>query len=381
MKRVKVLAVIGTRPEAVKMFPVIRELRRRGRNFHVVVCATGQHRSLLDAMLQDFAISPDIDLDLMRPDQTLNGVLSAVISGMDAVLASTKPDLVLVQGDTTTVLGATMAAFHKGVPVGHVEAGLRSFDLGKPFPEEANRLLVDRLSDLLFAPTRVSQGNLLQEGVRRSRILVTGNTSIDTLLWAARQPHRFQEKSLREMPSGPLAIITLHRRESFGTPLRGIFTAISKSADRLPQLQWVYPVHPNPNVRNVALEMLRHPRIRLIPPLGYLDFVHLMKKCSFIVTDSGGIQEEAPSLAKPVLVVREKTERTEFLGKGTCLVGVSGPRLMAAIRAVVKSPPPISVFRRNPFGDGRASIRIILAIENYFGITHRGPFSERRHFD
>jgi len=373
VKRINILAVIGTRPEAVKMFPVVRELRRHPKKFRVKICATAQHRDLMDSMFHAFKMVPDIDLDLMRRNQTLNGVLTGVINGMEDVLTRSKPDLVLVQGDTTTVLGAALASFYKGVPVGHIEAGLRSFDLRKPFPEEANRLLVDRISDLLFAPTPVSRKNMHREGLGKSCIYVTGNTSIDALLWAARRPWRFHEPSLRSLPRGPLAVVTLHRRESFGAPLREIFSALVEAARLFPHLHWVYPVHPNPNVRDLAREMLGHPRIHLVPPLGYLDFVHLMKRSSFIITDSGGVQEEAPSLGKPVLVVRETTERTEFLGKGTRLVGVSGTRLLAAIKNLVKAPPPPSAFRRNPFGDGHAARRIVQAIEHRFGLSPHRP--------
>lgn len=374
MKRsfpLKILAVVGTRPEAVKMAPLIRRLKEDPRRFRVRLCATAQHRALLDEMLRVFGLRPDADLDIMRAGQGLSHVLERVLSGLDRLLAESPPDLVLAQGDTTTVLGAALAAFHRRVAVGHVEAGLRSFDKWRPFPEEKNRALVDQVSDLLFAPTALSKKNLLAEGIPASSIFVTGNTVVDSLRWAAAQPHRFQERGLKSLPEGaPLAVVTLHRRESFGGPLRGIFRGLREAAGRLPGFTWVYPVHPNPQVQGPARELLSHPRIKLVPPLGYLDFVHLMKRSRFIVTDSGGVQEEAPSLGKPVLVVREKTERPEALGAGPArLVGVSPERLVREILRLARANGAAREIV-NPFGDGRAAERIVRAILHWAG---RGP--------
>jgi UDP-N-acetylglucosamine 2-epimerase len=358
----RVLAVVGTRPEVIKMAPVIRSLRRE-RGLKVSLCVTAQHRGLLDDTLRVFALKPHADLDLMQARQTPNEVLSRVLRGMDQLLSRQRPDLVLVQGDTTTALGAALAAFHRGVAIGHIEAGLRTRDLRFPFPEEANRVLIDRISELLFAPTPRARRNLLREGVPPERITLTGNTVVDALLWAARRPYKFRALGLRRLEAGPLAMVTLHRRESWGAPLEEIFQAILEAAERLPDLRWVYPVHPNPAVRVPARRILCHPRILLTPPLDYLDFVHLMKRARFIVTDSGGVQEEAPSLGKPVVVVREKTERSETLGRGSILAGTSRPSLVRAILLCAKaSPLPHMV---NPFGDGNAAGRIVRAIRRW----------------
>ena len=361
----RVLAVVGTRPEVIKMAPVIRRLRRE-RGLAVRLCVTAQHRRLLDDMLRVFALKPHADLDLMQARQTPSAVLRRVLRGMDRVLARQRPDLVLVQGDTTTALGAALAAFHRGVAVAHVEAGLRTGDLRRPFPEEANRVLIDRISDLLFAPTPQARRNLLREGVRPERITLTGNTVVDALLWAARRPHRFREPALRRLAAGPLAVVTLHRRESWGAPMAGLFQALREAARRLPEWRWVYPVHPNPAVRLPARRILRHPSILLTPPLDYLDFVHLMKRSRFIVTDSGGIQEEAPSLGKPVVVARDKTERSETLGRGNILAGTSRPALLRAImRCARGTARPPAQARRNPFGNGHAAEKITQALRRW----------------
>jgi len=359
---VRLLAVVGTRPEAVKMAPVIRRLRWE-RGFRVRICVTAQHRGMLDAMLRVFNLRPHTDMNLMRADQAPGAVLRRVLRGMERVLAREKPDLVLVQGDTTAALGAALAAFHHQVPVAHVEAGLRTGDLSNPFPEEANRVLVDRISALHFAPTPGARRNLLREGVRPASISVTGNTAVDALLWACGRRRRFRHRPLRRLGPEPLVLVTLHRRESFGAPLERVFRTILEAARRRPDLRWVFPVHPNPAVRLPARRILRHPRILLTPPLDYLDFVMLMKRASLIVTDSGGIQEEAPSLGKPVIVVREKTERPELLAGGGVLAGTSRATLL---RALLHPARPVSSGpARNPFGDGQASERIARALRRW----------------
>lgn len=354
------------------MAPVVRALRA-DRRFDVVVGATAQHRGLLDLMLRDLSYAPDIDLDLMRPGQTLSTFLPAALRGLDRVLGKAKPDVVLAQGDTATVLAAALTAFDRKILFGHVEAGLRSFDKWAPFPEEKIRVMTDHVSDLLFAPTALANRNLLREGIDPASIFVTGNTAVDAVLWAAARPHEFSEPALKRLPaSARVAIVTLHRRESFGAPLESVLHGIAAAADRYPELLWVYPVHPNPNVLRVARRVLLHPRILLMPPLGYLDFVHLMKRAEFVVTDSGGIQEEAPSLGLPVLVMRAKTERPEALAGGlTRVVGVSGKDLLVALARLPKSRrarPP-----RNPFGDGRAGERIAEALLYRFGRRGRRP--------
>jgi UDP-N-acetylglucosamine 2-epimerase (non-hydrolysing) len=358
--KLRVLAVAGTRPEAVKLAPVIDRLRRE-RGVRVRLCVTAQHRRLLDDTLRVFGLRPHADLDLMRPRQTPAQVLRRTLRGMDRVLRRPRPDLVLVQGDTTTALGAALAAFRLGIPVAHVEAGLRTGDLGCPFPEEANRILIDRGSTLLFAPTPGARRNLLREGAPARSVVLTGNTVVDALRWATSRPHRFRAPALRGLGSAPLAVVTLHRRESWGKPMAGIFRAIRDATRLLPDLLWVFPVHPNPAVGVPARRILRRPRILLVPPLDYLDFVHLMKRARFIVTDSGGIQEEAPSLGVPVVVARRRTERTETLGRGSVLAGVSRPALLREILRCAGAGPR-RTRRPNPFGDGKASGRIARAL-------------------
>lgn len=363
MSAFKILVVLGTRPEAIKLAPVIRRLRREP-GFRIRICATSQHRDMLAAMLRTFGLRPDHDLDIMRPGQRPDQVLRRVMAGLDPVLAREKPELVLVQGDTTTALAAALAAFHNGIPVGHVEAGLRTGDIRNPFPEEANRIIIDHISDLLFAPTSAAVRNLRRAGAPSRKIALTGNTAVDALLWAAGRPHRFTAAGLRRLPDRDIVVVTLHRRENFGPPLQGMLRAIRDAAQRLPRLYWVYPVHPNPKVQGPARRLLRHPRILLTPPLGYLDFVHLMKRARFIVTDSGGIQEEAPSLGKPVIVVRKKTERPELIGRGGILTGTSRPALLRAILACERKAR-LPLRGRNPFGDGRAAQRIARTLRSW----------------
>jgi len=357
---VRVLAFVGTRPEAIKTAPVLRALKRRG--LRPKLCATAQHRELLDMMLGAFGLKPDLDLDLMRPGQTIAQVLARVGDGAAKAIRRFDPELVLVQGDTSGSLAAARAAVRLGVPVAHIEAGLRSFDRKNPYPEEDNRVEIDRLSTLHFAPTAQALANLRREGMKRA--LLTGNTGVDALLWAAKRRGAFKSRALRALPPRmKLAVLTLHRREALGGALPGLLRAVRDASARLPELHWVYPVHPNPRVRAAARALAGQPRITLCEPLGYLDFTKLMARAEFLVTDSGGIQEEAPSLGKPVIVVRRKTERPELLSCGGVLVGLSPARLKAEILrfGAGKRPKPA---RRNPFGDGRASERIADAILN-----------------
>ena len=377
-RSIKILIVAGTRPEAVKLAPVLRCLRREPSRFRVRFCVTAQHRELLDAMLFDLRLKPDVDLDLMRPGQSPGGLLSRVIAAMEAVLKRERPDLLLVQGDTTSALGSALAAFNEKVPIGHVEAGLRSFDRARPYPEESNRVLVDHLSTLLFAPTPLARRNLQREALEDGRIFVTGNTGIDSLLWAADRPGDFRVPALRALPAGAAVVaVTLHRRESFGGPLESVFRGLLKAVAERPELFLVYPVHPNTGVRSAARRLLRHPRILLTEPLGYLDFVRLMKRSDAVVTDSGGVQEEAPSLGKMVLVVREKTERPEVLGGGRGrLIGVSEEAVLRALRSLRRAPPRAP--RANPVGDGHAAERIVEAILYWAGRRTRRPRDFRR---
>jgi UDP-N-acetylglucosamine 2-epimerase (non-hydrolysing) len=352
-----ILAVYGTRPEAIKMAPVLEALRRRPAAFTVRVCATGQHREMLDQAQEIFGLHPDLDLNLMRHDQTLNGLAASALEAMDRVLAASPPDWLLVQGDTTTAMTAALAAFHRGVRVGHVEAGLRTGDLKRPFPEEANRRVIDLLAEALFAPTERARAALLAEGCEERRIHVVGNTVVDAL-----------EKLVPPgngpagEPERPEVLITVHRRESFGEPLRGIFTALRRLAGSFPDVLWTYPVHRNPNVRGPAHEILGGlSNVELLDPLDYRELVARLARCRFVLTDSGGIQEEAPALGKPVLVLRDTTERPEGVEAGVaCLAGTSPERIFAeASRLLTDRAAYLAMARAvNPYGDGRASERI-----------------------
>lgn len=350
----EILAVYGTRPEAIKMAPVIEVLKRRPDAFSVRVCATGQHREMLDQVQEIFGLRPDLDLNLMRHDQTLNGLAASALEAVDGILAASRPDWLLVQGDTTTAMTAALAAFHRGVRVGHVEAGLRTGDLQRPFPEEANRRIIDLFADALFAPTGRSRDTLLAEGCDERRVHVVGNTVVDALGWLAPDPGAEGER--------PEVLITVHRRESFGEPLRGIFMALRRLAERFPEVLWIYPVHRNPNVRGPAYEILGGvPNLELRDPLDYRELVALLARCRFALTDSGGIQEEAPALGKPVLVLRDTTERPEGVDAGVArLAGTDPERIFAeASRLLTDRAAYLAMARAvNPYGDGRASERI-----------------------
>lgn len=378
--QIKVLTVFGTRPEAIKMAPVVQAVaadpRLEGR-----VCVTAQHRDMLDQVLDLFELKPDWDLDLMRPGQSLHGLTARVLEGMAPVLEAEKPDIVLVHGDTTTTLAATLAAFYSRVPVGHVEAGLRTGDLSAPFPEEANRVLADKLCHLHFAPTTGSRDNLLAEGMAPERVFVTGNTVIDALLWV-RDRVRCSPADADRAALGPvydlvtqgqqrMILVTGHRRESFGEGFRNICAALRQVALAHPDVHLVYPVHLNPNVQTPVNETLRDlPNVHLLGPLDYRPFVRLMDRCTFILTDSGGIQEEAPSLGKPVLVMREVTERPEGVASGTVrLVGTATERIVAQCEALLGDSGDYEAMQRahNPYGDGQASRRIADAIVQVLG--------------
>jgi UDP-N-acetylglucosamine 2-epimerase (non-hydrolysing) len=359
---VKILVVIGTRPEAIKMAPVVQEVSRRS-GMDVAVCLTAQHRELLDQAVATFGIRADYDLNVMRPDQTVSGLTSAVLSAMESVLTDAKPDVVLVHGDTTTSFTAALAAFYAKTPVGHVEAGLRTHDRHRPYPEEMNRRLCDALCDYHYAPTPLARDNLIKEGIAQENLLVTGNTVIDALLQIAGQTHTFADPALEQAGRDRrLLLVTAHRRESFGRPLREMCKAMRTLADNNADLEVVYPVHPNPRVREtVDATLAGHERVHLLAPLDYTHFVHLMKKAAVVLTDSGGIQEEAPSLGKPVLVMREVTERPEAIEAGTArLVGTSCARIVAEVQRLLDDPAAYSAMANavNPYGDGHASERI-----------------------
>jgi len=374
----KILCVFGTRPEAVKMAPVVREIRKQKKHFDLKICVTAQHRSMLDDVLNTFHIVPDYDLNIMKKDQSLEDITELVIHQVKLVLKREKPDLVLVHGDTSTTFVTAVAAFYQRIPVGHVEAGLRSYDFDNPFPEEANRRLTDALSTLHFAATSTGKKNLLAENIPPKGIYITGNTVIDALQWAVREPHIFENKALRDFfgnnPRARIILVTAHRRENFGRPLLNIFRALRKAADSFPNARIVYPVHLNPKVLVPAQKILgRHPRVLLLPPLNYLDFASLLKRSAFVVTDSGGLQEEAPSLGKPVLVLRKVTERPEAVAASTArVIGTDFERVYREVSQLLTRD---DLYRKmanavNPYGDGKAALRTVRAILHYFG---RGP--------
>lgn len=354
----RVLCTVGTRPEAIKMAPVIRALRADPR-FTPRVLFTGQHRSLLDQVSSFFSIDPDRDLAVMREGQSLPALTARLMTGLDETLAAEAPDVVLAQGDTTTVLVTALACYYRRIPFGHVEAGLRTDDLFSPFPEEGNRRLAGVVTHHHFAPTKRAEANLRAEGVRAERIHVTGNTVVDALLSIAEQdlPLPFPE------PDGPLILVTLHRREHFGPKLRGILGALRTLAERRPEATIVYPVHPNPKVLEPARELLGHQEnIRLVDPVGYGTFVGMMKRATLLMTDSGGVQEEAPSLGVPLLVLREVTERPEGVEAGVArLVGTEPERIVSEALTLLDDPAAREAMRTpaNPYGDGHAAERIV----------------------
>jgi UDP-N-acetylglucosamine 2-epimerase (non-hydrolysing) len=361
-----VLVVFGTRPEAIKMAPVIRALQARPAVFTTRTCITAQHRDMLDQVLEVFGIVPDIDLDLMQPGQTLSGLGAKVLSAIDDVLVAEQPDWVLVQGDTTTVMMSALAAQHRQVRVGHVEAGLRTHDRRNPFPEEMNRVVADHVSDLCFAPTEGARQNLVREGIADSKIVVTGNTVIDALLAVAAQGWTPPVGHvLADLPSDRRWIlVTAHRRESFGAPLNGICQALRRLVTQRGQsVHVVYPVHRNPNVWGPVREALSGlSGITLLPPVDYRSLVYLMQRSALILTDSGGIQEEAPSLDKPVLILRETTERPEVVAVGAArVVGTDSDRIVAETVRLLDDPVAYAEMAAapNPFGDGKAAERIV----------------------
>lgn len=366
MSKKKILCVVGTRPEAIKMAPVIRELKSEPWA-EVRVLATAQHRHILDQVLDFFDIEPDIDLDIMRPNQALTTLTARLLLDLDDVLLAEKPDVVLVQGDTTTVMTAALACFYHRIPVGHVEAGLRTWDMQNPFPEEANRVIAGKLARWHFAPTEGSRRNLLKEGIPDSEILVTGNTVIDALLQTA---EKSLELGIDLDPTKRLVMVTSHRRENFGEPFRNICRALKTLAENNPNIQFLYPVHPNPNVKNVAYEFLGEvPNFILCEPLDYAPFVAAMKQAYLILTDSGGVQEEAPALGKPVLVLRDETERPEAVEQGVVkLVGPNYEPIVNEAQRLLDDDEAYKAMARgiSPYGDGHAAERIAKVLREHF---------------
>lgn len=359
----KICIVFGTRPEAIKMAPIVKECERRGLE-HVVV-VTAQHREMLDQILEVFGIRPKHDLNIMRENQDLFHVTSAVLNEIRPILVGEKPDILLVQGDTTTTFAASLAAFYLKIPVGHVEAGLRTWKKFNPYPEEINRQLTSRITDFHFAPTAWARKNLLAEGIPDERIYVTGNTVIDALLMIVDPDFRFVKPPLStiDFTRRRVILLTSHRRESFGEPMAETFRACRHLVETNPDVELIYPVHPNPNVRKAAQEVLgKTPRIHLIDPLDYRPFVQLMNKCTLILTDSGGVQEEAPTLGKPVLVLRETTERPEAIEAGTAkLVGTNGQVIIREAQRLLSDPAAYREMstKANPYGDGKSAGRIV----------------------
>ena len=376
MTRLKVMSVFGTRPEAIKMAPLVLELEKRP-ELESVVCVTAQHREMLDSVLEEFHIKPKHDLNIMQSGQSLSDITSRVLHGMAPVYEEEKPGLVLVHGDTTTTFAASLAAFYAHIPVGHVEAGLRTFDRWSPWPEEMNRRMTGQLASLHFAPTKRNAENLRREGVEGS-IWITGNTVIDALRYTA-SGEGFSRPELSEIDYVNYRVITLtcHRRENYGGPMRNIFEAVRNTALRFPDVIFVYPVHLSPVVRQAAGELLGGvPNIKLMEPLDAVDMHRLMAKSYMVMTDSGGLQEEAPALGKPVLVLRRETERPEAVEAGTVvLAGTERERieLLAAKLLMDRAEYDRMAHAVNPYGDGRACERIADAICNAFGLSDRRP--------
>ena len=365
----KVMSVFGTRPEAIKMAPLVKKLNADP-DIESVLCVTAQHRQMLDQVLELFELTPDYDLNIMKPNQTLAMITANVLMGMEEVLIKERPDIVLVHGDTSTTFSAALAAFYQKIPVGHVEAGLRTYDMYSPFPEEVNRVLTGHMAAVHFAPTERNRDNLMREGIPEDRIAITGNTVVDALLEVADKPYEFEDETLRniDFKNKRVIAVTCHRRENLGEYMVHIFSAIREIAEEFDDVEVVYPVHLNPKVRETANEILSGcDNVHLIDPLSYQPFVNLMAKSYFIITDSGGMQEEAPSLGKPVLVVRRETERPEALAAGTVkLVGVEQATIAAMARELLtdKSAYDAMAHAENPYGDGHACDKIIGALKN-----------------
>lgn len=367
-KRIKVMSIFGTRPEAIKMAPLVKELERREET-ESIVCVTAQHRQMLDQVLDTFSITPDYDLNIMKQGQTLSGITTAALLGLEGVIKEAKPDLILVHGDTTTTFAGALAAFYQQVAIGHVEAGLRTGNKYSPYPEEMNRQMVDRLTDMFFAPTALSRENLLRENVPAENIYVTGNTAIDAMATTVKADYTHPELDwIGEKER--LILLTAHRRENLGDPMRSIFRGVRRIVDEFPDVKVLYPIHLNPAVRQVAREVFDGcDRIRLIEPLEVFDFHNFQNRSFLILSDSGGIQEEAPSLGKPVLVLRDTTERPEGIEAGTLkLVGTDEETIYRETRRLLTDEEEYRRMSRasNPYGDGHASERIADAIIEKF---------------
>lgn len=370
MNKIKTLIIFGTRPEAVKMAPIVKALKSDRDNFDAKICVTAQHRDMLDQVLRIFDIEPDYDLNIFQSGQTLTQITCRALTGLEDVIKEFKPDLILVQGDTTTVFTGALAAFYHQVKIGHVEAGLRSGNLYSPYPEEANRKLTGVLTDFHFAPTEISRNNLLNEGYDDSKIFVTGNTSIDALKWVIDKDYKFEDETLNKIDfeNKKVVLLTAHRRENIGEPMENIFSGVKEAAQKYENVEVIYPMHLNPNVREIARRVFEGMNnVHLIEPLDYLPFTNLMAKCYLVVTDSGGVQEEAPSLGKPVLVARRETERPEGIEAGTAkLVGTDKEIVFKELDILLSNKEEYKNMANavNPYGDGKAAEYIKQAIKS-----------------
>lgn len=371
-----IMPIYGTRPEAIKMAPIVKALQSSP-EFGCIVTVTGQHREMLDQVNDIFDITPQHDLNIFQPRQTLNGILTRAVEGLDILLAKNAPDAVLVQGDTTTSTAGAIAAFYRGVPVIHVEAGLRSFNLFSPFPEEANRRLTSQITSLHLSPTATSKENLLNEAIDPTSVVVTGNTVIDALLHTVEQRLPFVDPQLQDIAASgrKVLLVTTHRRENQGEAMRGVGRALARIADAEPELAIVLPAHRNPVVREALLPALRgKPNVVVTEPLAYGEFTRMLSVASIVLTDSGGVQEEAPALGKPVLVMRENTERPEAVHAGTVmLIGTDEHRIVEEVDALLNDSVAYAAMANavNPYGDGRAAARSMAAIEHFFGLGQR----------
>ena len=363
MTMIKVMSIFGTRPEAIKMAPLVKELEKR-KEIESIVCVTAQHREMLDQVLETFDIHPDYDLNIMKQGQTLADVTTRVLVGLEKVIKECKPDIVLVHGDTTTTFAGALAAFYNQVAIGHVEAGLRTYDKYSPFPEEMNRQMVDCMTDMYFAPTELSKSNLLRQNIEESKIYVTGNTAIDAMKTTVDKD--YNNEVFNWIGNDRLILLTAHRRENLGDPMRNIFRAIKRIVDEFDDVKVVYPIHMNPKVREVANEVFNEcDKVRLIEPLEVFDFHNFQNKSYIILSDSGGIQEEAPSLGKPVLVLRDTTERPEGIEAGTLkLVGTNEETIYNETKKLLTDKNEYDKMSKasNPYGDGHTSERIVNAI-------------------
>ena len=377
MKPIRVMTIFGTRPEAIKMAPLVLELQSR-QGIQPICCVTAQHREMLDAVLEIFRLKPDYDLNIMEPRQTLSTITTKCLLGMEGVLEEAKPDLVLVHGDTSTTFAGALAAFYRQIPVGHVEAGLRTWDKYSPFPEEMNRKLVGDIADLHFCPTPANRENLAREGITDG-VFVTGNTVIDALKTTVRTDYSFSTQALNglDYTGKRIILVTCHRRENYGQPMANIMTALRRIADAFPDVELIYPVHLSPVVREAAGKYLSgHPRIHLIDPLSADEMHNLMARCCLVMTDSGGLQEEAPALGRPVLVLRRETERPEAVQAGTVkLAGTEEEEIFSLASELLRDEGAYRAMAHavNPYGDGHACRRIVDAIEWKFGLRPERP--------